>query len=43
MTIQELPIDKNYTSYNIEVEDSCHTFVANSIVVHNIKEAMVMN
>lgn len=32
--IQYLNIGKNYTSYNITVED-CHTFLANGFVAHN--------
>ena len=36
ISIKELYIPKDYTSFNIEVED-CHTFVANNIVVHNAK------
>ena len=34
LSIEQLIIDNNYDSYNIEVED-CHTFIANGIITHN--------
>ena len=34
--IQNIVVPDNYISYNIEVQD-CHTFVADNVVVHNLK------
>ena len=34
--IEPILIGNNYDSYNIEVED-CHTFIANGVIVHNMK------
>ena len=36
INVQEMEIGKHYDSYNIEVE-TCHTFLAGDIVVHNAK------
>lgn len=36
MDIQEMDIGEHYDSYNIEVE-TCHTYLAEDIVVHNAK------
>lgn len=38
MDIQEMDIGEHYDSYNIEVE-TCHTYLAEDIVVHNAKVA----